>query len=449
MSLDHTQPSASEPPYGWIFLGGLALIIALLDPIVFDLRTRLDLSLALLALGELLLVGGLLRRVPALLWAGAVVLWAVVVAGLCTQTTMLGIAPNLVWAPRGALLVGALLGWALLMAPPPWLWRGTLAVALLTLVALGVLWITAPPFARTARVTWMAADSRGTLYATDGDSGAIWVFDSNGGVRGKLLPRRASAPNVPGPGVQSAGVGSELSVPASGPTPTPGGPTVNEFGFCGIAADPQDHLYVPDILLRRVLDFDRDGQLRAVWALPDTYSSVGSCVAADAEHVYMVDSQNQIYVYDHSGKLLTSWPLSQRPSGISAVPGGRMAVLYDRAVELISLADGRHLAGWDLPPAGPLEDPYQAVVGLENGEIWVSDLLNGHLLRYSATGAPLDPVGAPGNRPGEFSAPGSMAVDPQDRVFVADSNYRLVQRFLPDGHADAIWAAPENEADLR
>ena len=156
------------------------------------------------------------------------------------------------------------------MRPTPWLLRGALAVAVPTGIALALLWSTAPPYAHNAVMYWVAADSQGTLYASDVDNGDVWVFDANGIVQGKLWPRRA-APGTPGPGLAPAGLDSAFTAALIRATPTPGGPTERELLFCGLAVDPQDHLYRWTPTSARCGSSPAGGQVQAVWSLPADY----------------------------------------------------------------------------------------------------------------------------------------------------------------------------------
>src|SRR3954464_11453835 len=131
---------AGPPIYGWLFLAGLALIIAVIDPIVIGLQPRLDVSLGLLVVGGGLLALGLLRNLPAALWAGAGVLWIEITLGIMTQISPLAQPPGEIWGPRGLLLAVAVVGWAMFLNLPGWLRRGMLAVALPTFAGLGLLW---------------------------------------------------------------------------------------------------------------------------------------------------------------------------------------------------------------------------------------------------------------------------------------------------------------------
>jgi hypothetical protein len=439
------QRRSLEPLYGWIFLAGLAVIVAFLDPILIDLQPRPEASLALAALGIALLGAGFWRHAPVARVAGACLLWLEVIAGIGTQISPLSAPAAVVWAPRAALLAVAALGWIMLLEAPAWLVRGVLAVAAPTFIILAVVWQTAPPIALNARLYWIAVDSQSTLYAADGDNGTIWVFDEGGAVRGKLWPRHASEPGVRGPGIEPAGVGSTFLAPVR--TPVPGMPTDREFPFCGLAVDSADHLYVIDVLLRTMLQFDRDGQLLQRWKLPDTLGLSGNCVAALGDRLYIADSSGGVQIFDQHGADLGRWPTKEAPNGVAVAANNQILTLLNRRVTVYNPATGQVAREIALPPASPLESPYQSALGRANGEILVSDVLNISVLRFAPNGAQLAPLGGAGQMPGQFASPGALAEDPQGRVYVSDGLHHVVQRFTADGRVDAIFSTAEDEQE--
>jgi hypothetical protein len=441
------EAASSRQFYAWLFLAGLAILFALLDPIVVGVQAQPLLSLGLVAGGLALLGWGLFRQQRLFTWAGAVVLWGSIVAGVVTQIAPLATAPGVLWGPRGLLLVVAVLGWLVFLGLPGWMWRGVLAAALPTLAALALVWTSAPPRALSAALYWVAVDSHGTVYANDNDSGVVWVFDSGGGVRGMLWPRLAPAPGTPGPGIQPAIADLQLQT-AARPSPTPGGPQLNEFLFCGMAVDATDHLYLADTEMARMLQFDRDGQIRATWPLPDGYIPARGCLAADDKHVYLSDRRSIIFVYDFTGHVQAQWELSEVSQGISIAPDGRLLALHESSVEYLEFPSGVSNQVLPLPPpSGALEVPYQAVLARPNGEVLVTDLNTNQVRRFGPTGTPLPPLGASGGMPGNFAGLAGIAEDRQGRIYAVDYLYRVIERFGSDGQVDAVWAVPVDQAE--
>ena len=66
------------------------------------------------------------------------------------------------------------------------------------------------------------------------------------------------------------------------------------------------------------------------------------------------------------------------------------------------------------------------------------------------TGKVLNTFGDSGPWPGQFGDIGGLSQDAQGRIYVADRQQRVIQRFTPDGKIDAIWWAtrPGSETEL-
>ncbi|MFN8500228.1 MAG: hypothetical protein U0641_20430 [Anaerolineae bacterium] len=435
----------------WAFLVAASAAVAALQPITLDLRPDPALGWALVGVGALLVVGGLLAWRP-LLWLGAAALWTVILGGLFTQVAPFGTPPGALFGPPGLAAAAILLVWAALLGPRRWLLRGIVALGLVTLIVLGFVWATAPAAARTATFGWLAADSQGHVWAADADSGFIWVFNDKGQRQGTLWPRQA-APGARGPGILGVGVGSEVTAGASlGPNGLP------DIGlvFCGLAVDGQDRLYVVDPGKRRVQQFDSGGFQRAAWDLPSDYAPAQGCVAADNDRVYVADAGGLVHVFSTTGEPQAAWAVGD-VRGLSAAGDGRLAVLRKGDVVMLAVPDGAVVERWELPPPTEgLDAPYGAILARRNGEILVTDLNRAQIRRLEPGQGAGDPLGTPGDWPGhvagaggwpgELASPAGLAEDATGRVYVSDILYRVIQRFTPDGRVDAVWSAPEDEA---
>ncbi|MFN8482965.1 MAG: hypothetical protein U0768_07955 [Anaerolineae bacterium] len=435
----------------WAFLVAAAATVAALSPITLGLRPDPALSWALVATGALLVAAGLLVRRP-LLWVGAAALWTAILGGLFTRVVPFGTPVGVVFGPPGLAAASILLVWVALLRPARWLLRGIVALGLVTLGVLALVWATAPAAARTATFGWLAADSAGTLYAADADSGFIWVFDDKGQRQGTLWPRQAAA-GLRGPGILGVGVGSEVAAGASlGPNGLP------DIGlvFCGLAVDGQDRLYVVDGGKRHVQAFDTRGFQVAQWPLPPDYAPAQGCVAADDDRVYVAAADGTIRVFSQTGEALATWHVED-VRGVSALGDGRLAVLRKNDVIVVAPPDGNFVERWELPaPTEGLDAPYAAILARRNGEVLVTDLNRAQVRRLAPRQGAEAPLGTPGDWPGhvagaggwpgELASPAGLTEDAAGRVYVSDILYRVIQRFTPDGRVDAVWSAPEDEA---
>jgi len=76
--------------------------------------------------------------------------------------------------------------------------------------------------------------------------------------------------------------------------------------------------------------------------------------------------------------------------------------------------------------------------------IYVADLLNHHVRRFSFSGEFLGTFGRQGNGPGEFQWPWKVAVDENDTLVVWDQRHRRFTKFGPEGMLVGTFNAPGN-----
>ena len=438
-----------------LYLGALALLAAVLVPVVVALQPRPELALGWWAGGAIVLALGIWRKRRMWVVAGMLILWGLVCACVATQLTEFGASPGRVWGLRGLSLLAALLEWVFLLKAPAFLWRGVLAAGLVTSATLAIVWVMSPPVGRTVSYYWLAADSTDRLYAAETDLGVIWVFDANG-TRSNLWPRRG-VPGQPGPGLQPSGFGSELLRPAAPNAQSAAGLTDANLAFCGLAVDAQDQLYMVDTGLREVRHFSPDGQLAAAWKLPDSFAPARGCIAAGAARVFVGDSRGIIHVYHADGSLLAQWSRPLSPRGLAVGPEG-LWVLQQTDIAILDVQDGSTRRTVPLPkPAQGLAAPYQTLLLTRGGEFLLSDANLSKVRRFAADGHELAPLGRAASSPGQFAGAGGwpgevadptgVAEDSEHHIYLADGAFRAIQRFRPDGVVDAVYAVPESEAN--
>ena len=69
----------------------------------------------------------------------------------------------------------------------------------------------------------------------------------------------------------------------------------------------------------------------------------------------------------------------------------------------------------------------------DDGNVYVSDLKNNRVVKYSDEGKFLMTWGAEGEKPGEFKEPSGVGVDKKGNVYVADAWNGRIQKFTPKG----------------
>jgi DNA-binding beta-propeller fold protein YncE len=89
--------------------------------------------------------------------------------------------------------------------------------------------------------------------------------------------------------------------------------------------------------------------------------------------------------------------------------------------------------------------PLQAPGGValdRNDNLFVADTGNHRIVKFTSQGQMLAAWGKPGAAAGEFSNPGALAIDSEGHVYVADSGNNRVQKFASDGTYLTQWTSP-------
>jgi sugar lactone lactonase YvrE len=436
-------------------LGALALGL-FWPPIISFHPARLPaLALSALGLAGLMLLRLLRGRLRAAFQiVGFLLLWGVMGWCVLSQPTALNRPLVLEQSLRALPLVAAAGVLALLLAPASWQRRALVALTLPTLLALGVVAYQSPPNVVDFRPYWLAVDAHGTLYVTDVESPVIRIFAPDGTLRAKIRPRQSALKGPPGIGLSPPGPWDDpnrLGVPNLNSPPAAGWlrpwkPNTDEFLFCGMTLDRQDRLYVLDWLGNQMLRFTPDGTMDEMWPLPADYEPSFGCLTSDATHLYVGDDRGLVHIYDFAGHLLGTETLPKTElRGLSADDAGHLYALLDNQVWRETLATHQGVL-WNLPPPqGALGFPYETLLALNNDQLLVSDLNQNRLLRFSGEGQLLGTLGGPGNQPGEFASPGALALGPGERLYVTDSDHRVVQRMTLAGTVDGIYRGPDDD----
>ncbi|MCE9594198.1 MAG: NHL repeat-containing protein [Planctomycetes bacterium] len=165
-------------------------------------------------------------------------------------------------------------------------------------------------------------------------------------------------------------------------------------------------------------------------------------IALDAHgRLYVCDPRNlEVWIVDADfklvGKLDTGTDPFVAPAGVAVHPDGRVFVV-DRLSGRVRVfgTDGR--ASGDFARDGLIAPSGLAVD--HAGRVWVSDRATAMLACYSAEGALLERVGAPGLAPDQYFKPRGLAVDGRGELVVLDwGNHRGVLRGIEGDSAGRI-----------
>ncbi len=196
------------------------------------------------------------------------------------------------------------------------------------------------------------------------------------------------------------------------------------------------------------------GELENVWGrrgLSDGRLQKPRAIAIDAkDHIYLVDITARIQKFDTQGKFLGRWRTPEhangRPTGLSIDRHGNVMV-----------ADTHYYRVLFYSPEGKLLKTLGGKNGNGAGEFgWVTDVVEdsrGNLYvaeygeydriqKFSQDHKYLLEWGSHGSAPGQFVRPQNMAVDKEDRVWVADACNHRIQVFDTQGKVLKLWGQP-------
>jgi streptogramin lyase len=172
-------------------------------------------------------------------------------------------------------------------------------------------------------------------------------------------------------------------------------------------------------------------------------------------HTVKVDAQDNIWVTDKGSDMVIKFD-----------PQGRVAMVFGRKQEASDEGTGplKH----PKPPLPPVDGMFRQVTDVAwdaEGNTYISDgYINSRIAKVDKSGEWLTSWGEPGDGPGEFNTPHSIAVDAKGNVYVADRGNRRIQVFdgngkferqitidvpAPPGARPAIGNMPANPAALR
>ena len=141
-------------------------------------------------------------------------------------------------------------------------------------------------------------------------------------------------------------------------------------------------------------------------------------------HSVKVDKDDNIWAADKGSDMV-----------IKFSPDGRVSMVFGRKQEASDEATGplRHLH----PPLPPVDGMFRQVTDMAwdaAGNTYISDgYINSRVAKIDKDGNWLKSWGEPGDGPGQFNTPHSIAVDAQGLVYVADRGNRRIQVFDGEG----------------
>jgi hypothetical protein len=166
----------------------------------------------------------------------------------------------------------------------------------------------------------------------------------------------------------------------------------------------------------QLLEFDRDGKF---------VREIGhNLYAWSYAHSVKVDKQDNIWVADKGSDMV-----------IKFNPEGRVVMVFGRKQEASDEGTGplKHVK----PPLPPADGMFRQVTDMAwdaAGNTYISDgYVNSRVAKVDKEGNWLKSWGEPGDGPGQFNTPHSIATDADGKLYVADRGNRRIQVFDGDG----------------
>jgi len=195
-------------------------------------------------------------------------------------------------------------------------------------------------------------------------------------------------------------------------------PEVEITEAIGVAVNSQDQLFIFNRADPPVIVLDAQGEFQRAWGTGLFTRPHGIWIAAD-DTLYLVDDLgHSVRQFTADGDLLRTIG----PQGVAADSGAD-------DLDFRKIVRG----------AGPYNFPTN-VVTTSSGDLFVSDGYgNARVHHFDAHGAHVKSWGQPGTQPGQFQVPHGLAVDDQNRLYVADRENSRVQIFSTQGELLDQW----------
>jgi len=194
----------------------------------------------------------------------------------------------------------------------------------------------------------------------------------------------------------------------------------------GVAVNSQGHIFVFSrgnttgpaygAAAAQLLEFDRDGKF---------VREIGhNLYAWSYAHTVKIDPKDNIWVTDKGSDVVVKFN-----------PEGRVSMVFGRKQEASD--DGTGPLKKVQPPLPPEDGLFRQVTDVawdSTGNTYISDgYINSRIAKVDEDGNWLKSWGEPGNKPGQFDTPHSLAVDAQDNIYVADRGNHRIQVFDKNG----------------
>ncbi len=236
------------------------------------------------------------------------------------------------------------------------------------------------------------------------------------------------------------------------------------------------NVYVADAYNSRIQVFDPRGRFLRTWGwgvkdgLAKRETCATSCqagiggagygqirtatgISAVNQYVYVADFQNsriQRFRSDAKGAVPTwgSYGIGptqfKNPTAVAADYAGNVYVadVGNNRIKKFS-STGAYLTRWGTAGSGNVQFQYPwGIAADRQGNVYVADTYNNRIQKFSANGKFLAKWGKRGSGKGQFYLPFGIATDAAGNVYVADTFNDRIQKFSPKGTFMGQWGKP-------
>jgi len=204
-------------------------------------------------------------------------------------------------------------------------------------------------------------------------------------------------------------------------------PPGQAFGLVSrVAVDSQDRLYVFQRKNPPVLVFDSDGNYLSCWGIDAIKEPHGFRIVNDI-----------VYITDRDDSVAAIYTLDGKPLKIIGKRGVHSDTGCEKPGTLVPRA------------AGPFNYPTELMPG-PSGNLYVTDgYRNARVHKFTADGQLIKSWGEPGkDKPGHFHLPHSIAISPDEKLYICDRGNGRIQIFTADGEFIGMWTGLGGPNDI-
>ncbi|MFH1361105.1 MAG: 6-bladed beta-propeller [bacterium] len=221
----------------------------------------------------------------------------------------------------------------------------------------------------------------------------------------------------------------------------------------GIAVDEDNYVYVVDTGNCRVKKFDNNGNFITSWGSFGTetgqFSSSPRWIAVDNgphNDVYITDINGNVYIFHNNGSFLIKWNTKASDESSANIAGIALDANSDIYVTDLTnyrvkkfSRNGTLLSRWGSEGAGDSQFNLPAGIALDSlGNIFVADLRLDRIQKFDNSGNFITKWGV-SLESERYSTPMGIATDKNDNVWVADFDAPCIKKFSGDGDLMLKW----------